>query len=77
MVPLGSSIRLSSTAMERDGVFQGVQYYVNGQLQYAWSGVLDFENSLPQDGHLLVVDDGVGNTVTFEFDNDQSTTNFP
>ena len=71
VIPVGSSLRLSSTAMEQDGVFEGVQYYIDGELQYAWSGILDLNNTLPADGSLLIVNDGVGNSVTFEFDNNE------
>ena len=72
VIPLGSSIRLSSTAVEEQGVFEGVQYYINNQLQYVWSGVLDLNGEVPEDGSILEIRDGITDEVViFEFDNDQ------
>ena len=71
IVTLGSSIRLTSVASESVGTFDGLQYYVDGEIQYAWTGKLDFNDGLPADGSLLTIDDATGNSVTFEFDSDQ------
>ncbi len=48
---------------------------MNGVVQDAWSGILDFNGTVPADGQLLTIDDGTGKApVTFEFDNDQTLT---
>ncbi|MFL2913992.1 MAG: Ig-like domain-containing protein [Opitutales bacterium] len=70
-----SMIRLEANASDPDGSLEGVQFYVNGVVQDAWSGILDFNGTVPADGQLLTIDDGTGKApVTFEFDNDQSLT---
>ena len=70
-----SMIRLEANASDPDGSLEGVQFYVNGVVQDAWSGILDFNGTVPADGQLLTIDDGTGKgPVTFEFDNNQSLT---
>ena len=70
-----SMIRLEANASDPDGSLEGVQFYVNGVVQDAWSGILDFNGTVPADGQLLTIDDGTGKApVTFEFDNDQTLT---
>ena len=73
IITLGSSVRLTSYAMESVGTFDGLQYYVDGQIQYAWNGILDFQGTLPPEGSLIFIDDGTGRDqiVTFEFDGDK------
>ena len=67
-----STIRLEANASDPDGSLEGVQFYVNGVVQDAWSGILDFNGTPPVDGQLLTIDDGTGKAaVTFEFDNDR------
>jgi len=64
---------LEANASDPDGSLEGVQFYVNGVVQDAWSGILDFNATPPLDGQLLTIDDGTGKpTVTFEFDSNQS-----
>ena len=69
-----SLIRLEALASDPDGNLDGVVFYVNGEAQASWSGTLDFNGSLPDDGDTLVIDDGTdrNQSVTFEFDDDQS-----
>ena len=68
-----STIRLEASASDPDGSLEGVQFYVNRVQQYAWSGILDFNGSVPMDGQTLTIDDATGkNAVTFEFDDNNS-----
>ena len=68
-----STIRFEANASDPDGSLEGVQFYVNRVQQYAWSGILDFNGSVPMDGQTLTIDDATGkNAVTFEFDDNNS-----
>ena len=50
-----------------------MQFYIGQNLLEAWSGKLDFNNTLPPEGSTLTFADGTLNdSVTFEFDYDQS-----
>jgi hypothetical protein len=70
-----STIRLEANASDPDGSLEGVQFYVNGLVQDAWSGILDFNGTVPADGQLLTIDDGTRKApITFEFDDNQSLT---
>ena len=42
MITRGSSVRITSFASEAVGTFDGVQFFIDGDKQYAWSGGLTF-----------------------------------
>ena len=73
VVTKGSSIRLEALASDPEGGLQGVQFYVDKVSLATWSGLLDFNNTLPPDNSTLTFDDGTGKTpTTFYFDTDQN-----
>ena len=73
MITRGSSVRITSFASEAVGTFDGVQFFIDGDKQYAWSGRLTFtQNEEVVDGTTIEINDGTGNIpFIFEFNDDQ------
>ena len=66
MITACSSVRITSFASEAVGTFDGVQFFIDGDKQYAWSGRLTFnQNEEVIDGTTIEINDGTGNILSF------------